>query len=305
MIRKSEIVREAVKRQDWKKALSIAKNFRIGVTEEQRDIMTRGYECMVHTDFYRQLGTDIEEAIEKAKHEVADYVERSRKMNRYYLISRPAAPGAIPKGAENIANFDSRQMVPEIGREAWGYVEYTEPLTAEQIADYELVEYKGAKKEGSKMEKKEAKKMKWEDKHNKAKEVIGKFLGEAEMWFTSRELIGGLAEDEVGQVNEEVSLMIESIRKRYKIEAAKARMDEVAAIMKAKAEAGVEVAPLDPEKVEILEQPEGVNIDGELPVHEAAEAVKPAEEEKPKKRTRKPRTKKTEETSEEVIAPAV
>lgn len=65
MTRKTDIVRMAVREEDWKKALRIAKDFRINVTKEQRNDMTRAYECMVHTEFYRQLGTDIAEAIAK------------------------------------------------------------------------------------------------------------------------------------------------------------------------------------------------------------------------------------------------
>ena len=67
MIKKSDIVREAVRQGDWKKALRIAKNFNINVTLEQRKAMGRAYECMVHPEFYRQIGTDIAEAIAKGK----------------------------------------------------------------------------------------------------------------------------------------------------------------------------------------------------------------------------------------------
>ena len=67
MMKKSDMVREAVRQGDWKKALRIAKDFRINITAEQRELMSRGYECMVHPDFYRQIGTDIAEAIAKGK----------------------------------------------------------------------------------------------------------------------------------------------------------------------------------------------------------------------------------------------
>ena len=67
MIKKSDIVREAVKQGEWKKALRIAKDFRINVTKEQREKMSRAYECMVHPEFYQQLGTDIAGAIAKGK----------------------------------------------------------------------------------------------------------------------------------------------------------------------------------------------------------------------------------------------
>ena len=65
LVKQTDIVREAVKAEEWKKALKIAKGFRLNVTREQRDAMTRAYECMVHPEFYRQLGTDIADAIQK------------------------------------------------------------------------------------------------------------------------------------------------------------------------------------------------------------------------------------------------
>ena len=65
-------------------------------------------------------------------------------MTRYYSTQRPIGPGTIPnepKPAE-IVNFDSRQQVESIGRPAWGYVDYDEPLDEETAADYELVKEK-------------------------------------------------------------------------------------------------------------------------------------------------------------------
>lgn len=81
MIKKSDIVREAVREQDWKKALQIAKDFRIGVTQEQRGKMARAYECIVHPDFYQQIGVDIPEAIEQGKAIVKEYAESTRRKN--------------------------------------------------------------------------------------------------------------------------------------------------------------------------------------------------------------------------------
>ena len=65
LVKQSDIVREAVKEGDFKKALRIAKDFRLNITKEQRDAMSRAYECMVHPDFYKQIGTDIPAAIAK------------------------------------------------------------------------------------------------------------------------------------------------------------------------------------------------------------------------------------------------
>ena len=59
LIKQTDIVREAVKQGDFKKALRIAKDFRLGITKEQREWMSRAYECMIHPDFYKQIGTDI------------------------------------------------------------------------------------------------------------------------------------------------------------------------------------------------------------------------------------------------------
>jgi len=61
---KASKVRELVKAEDYKAALQGAKDFRIGVSEEQRSVMRRAYECMVHPEFYRQIGKNIEECIQ-------------------------------------------------------------------------------------------------------------------------------------------------------------------------------------------------------------------------------------------------
>lgn len=70
-VKQSDIVREAVRAGDWKKALRIAKDFRINVTKAQRDTMSRAYECIVHPEFYQQIGTDIAGAIAKGKEVVS------------------------------------------------------------------------------------------------------------------------------------------------------------------------------------------------------------------------------------------
>lgn len=58
---------------------------------------------------------------------------------RYYLTQRPPMPGAFPeKNLLDLESFDDRTFIPEIDRMAWGYVEYEQELTAEEIAGYEL-----------------------------------------------------------------------------------------------------------------------------------------------------------------------
>ena len=60
---KAKDVRDLIQQGDFKKALSGAKDFRLGVTKEQRSVMSRAYECMVHPDFYRQIGKNIDECV--------------------------------------------------------------------------------------------------------------------------------------------------------------------------------------------------------------------------------------------------
>lgn len=62
---------------------------------------------------------------------------------RYYSTQRPVSPGCFPKPAGNkvlaIHNYDDRVLCEEIGRCAWGYVEYELPLDDKSAQAYELV----------------------------------------------------------------------------------------------------------------------------------------------------------------------
>ena len=71
MIKKTDIVREAVQNGNFKKALRIAKGFKINITTEERNKMSIAYECIVHPEFYRQIGTDIPKAIAEGKEVVS------------------------------------------------------------------------------------------------------------------------------------------------------------------------------------------------------------------------------------------
>ena len=61
--------------------------------------------------------------------------------NRYYSIMRPVGIGTYPAGAHvtNIVNFHQRMYVPEIGREAWGYIEFSHTLSKKYQMEYELL----------------------------------------------------------------------------------------------------------------------------------------------------------------------
>jgi len=58
-------MRAAFARGDYRTALRIARAFRIGTTAEDRHHMSMAYECLVHPQFYRPLGLDIDATIQK------------------------------------------------------------------------------------------------------------------------------------------------------------------------------------------------------------------------------------------------
>ena len=62
---------------------------------------------------------------------------------KYYSPLRPLSLGTFPKPQGNeilhIENYKERQNVPEIARQAWGYIEYKEALTEIEAAAYELI----------------------------------------------------------------------------------------------------------------------------------------------------------------------
>lgn len=58
MERKSDAVRRLVAEGNYKAALRIAKDFRLGITKADSDDMRRGYECMTSPRFYISLGMD-------------------------------------------------------------------------------------------------------------------------------------------------------------------------------------------------------------------------------------------------------
>lgn len=67
LVKKSDLVREAVKKGNFKQAFKIAKDFRINITKEDREKMSRAYECIVHPDFFKQIGIDIPRAINEGE----------------------------------------------------------------------------------------------------------------------------------------------------------------------------------------------------------------------------------------------
>ncbi|WP_302620230.1 hypothetical protein [uncultured Oscillibacter sp.] len=61
---------------------------------------------------------------------------------RYYSTQRPVGPGTFPQPEGNkvveFHNFGSKTYCEEIGRDAWGYIDYQQTLAPEVAASYEL-----------------------------------------------------------------------------------------------------------------------------------------------------------------------
>lgn len=60
---------------------------------------------------------------------------------RYYSTQRPFGSGTYPRqnGTESITNFfGGKIFCEEIGREAWGFIEYRESISPKEAKDYEL-----------------------------------------------------------------------------------------------------------------------------------------------------------------------
>lgn len=61
---------------------------------------------------------------------------------KYYSTQRPITPGSFPKPDGNavveIVNFDSPAECKEIGRKAWGSIEYERPLSEDEAKRWEL-----------------------------------------------------------------------------------------------------------------------------------------------------------------------
>ena len=68
-----------IENKDWKKALSIASNFRMNFTKEEKRNIEIAYESMTgKDDFYKQLGFDVDLAKEMA---IITLIEYSKNRN--------------------------------------------------------------------------------------------------------------------------------------------------------------------------------------------------------------------------------
>lgn len=59
----------------------------------------------------------------------------------YYSTQRPISLGTYPRRADvvSVQNFNTRTYCDVIGKEAWGYIEYSGSLSEKEMKEYELV----------------------------------------------------------------------------------------------------------------------------------------------------------------------
>jgi hypothetical protein len=58
MVTKTQLAVKAFQEGKVKKALAIAKSFRAGLTKEEHKQIVCAYECLIHPEFYKQIGKD-------------------------------------------------------------------------------------------------------------------------------------------------------------------------------------------------------------------------------------------------------
>lgn len=67
-------------------------------------------------------------------------------MHRYYYLLRPPGPMCQPRGFSAFEDFpEGRRHVHEIGREAWGWVDYDRELSEDEQAAYDLIAAKNSR----------------------------------------------------------------------------------------------------------------------------------------------------------------
>ena len=96
---------------------------------------------------------------------------------RYYSTQRPISPGTYPNGENkpvSIENFDERQPVENGQLQAWGYLEYAEPLSQKEMKEYELKAVSASVTRVNTLEKQtEKKKSVLADLHKKQAQISG------------------------------------------------------------------------------------------------------------------------------------
>lgn len=67
MITKTDQVRELVATKEYKEAIAVAKDFKLGFTKEEAKTLARAHEMTWNSRFYEMLGYNYQEELQKAQ----------------------------------------------------------------------------------------------------------------------------------------------------------------------------------------------------------------------------------------------
>ncbi len=69
--------RELIRKNEWKSAFKLAKGFDMIFSKEDIQKISISYECMVgNSAFYKMLGYDLDDIIEKSKNILLEYLKK-------------------------------------------------------------------------------------------------------------------------------------------------------------------------------------------------------------------------------------
>jgi hypothetical protein len=84
---KNQQLLDAIKAEDWKSALSIAKSFKRDFTIEEQKILQHGYAFLIgqSANFFEQLNVDMESEFEKAIEILHKFYSKYDKIEPFYV----------------------------------------------------------------------------------------------------------------------------------------------------------------------------------------------------------------------------
>lgn len=87
------------------------------------------------------MGGATSDEVENHRRQIFEALEpKESREYKYYSLRRPVSVGTYPlEDMKSYENYNGRTNVPSIGREAWGELIYSRALTANEIAEYELL----------------------------------------------------------------------------------------------------------------------------------------------------------------------
>lgn len=87
MKRKKEILLEAIKKEDWKQALSIAKSFKYDFDKDEQKTLQHAYAFLIgqSVGFFEELNINMQNEYEKALEILTKYSAKFDKIEPFYV----------------------------------------------------------------------------------------------------------------------------------------------------------------------------------------------------------------------------